>query len=293
MARACGAWRATTRACCPTRARAPGRALARRHALVPALLDGVVPAARLEPRTHPDGLRPEGRAPPDRRHGQGQGRDPGPAAPGQLGPRRRLGHHRAGHPVHDGRRTPEAGDPLRPFRRLPRGPRHGGPAAHRRRRLRRAGPAAARRRPGLPGRRPRPVGLRRGGRVLRRDGADARRPRPARPADRRPAAAGHPLVRRLTRHAGPGAPAGRGPAVRYARREDVRHDTGAGRRLRHGDRRASGGLAHAAAPVAEGPRPGQGPGAGLRRGSGAGPRRGRVNPGPGPAGALGPGKGTL
>src|SRR5690606_22872755 len=106
-----------------------------------------------------------------------------------------------------------------------------------------------------PGRRPGPVRVGGRGRLLRRDRADARRPRPARAADRGTAAAGDPLVRRDAGDAGPRAPARRGPRVRYPRREGVLHDAGAGRRLRPRPRRPPGGLAHAPAFVAQGPRP--------------------------------------
>ena len=53
---------------------------------------------------------------------------------------------------------------------------------------------------------------------------DAGRPGAAGPADRRAPAAGHPLVRRLTGHARPGAPAGRGPRAGEPGREDRRDD---------------------------------------------------------------------
>lgn len=106
------------------------------------------------------------------------------------------------------------------------------------------------RRPGLPGRRPRSVRVRRRGEVLRRHRAHARGPGDTRPADRRPAPPGHPLVRRVARHARTDPRPHRGARDRYPRRKDVCHDAGAGRRLRHRDRRPPGGLAHAAATLA-------------------------------------------
>ena len=146
-ARACGGWR-------PTRARrartpAPERLaeLSRAgHALVPALLDGVLPAARLERGAGQDRLRLQGRAPPRPTASP-------PAGASILALPHLANWDLAGAwvtteletPVHHGRRAAQARDALRPLRRLPRGPRHGGPAAQRRRRLRHAGPAAARR----------------------------------------------------------------------------------------------------------------------------------------------------
>lgn len=79
------------------------------------------------------------------------------------------------------------------------------------------------------------------------------RPRPAGPADGRAAAARDALVRRVARHAGPGAPADRGARDGHARGEDLRDDPGAGGRLRHRNCRTPGGLAHAAATVARRP----------------------------------------
>ncbi len=93
-------------------------------------------------------------------------------------------------------------------------PHSGGSAFGTLARLRHPRPSAARRRPGLPGRRPGSVRLRRRGRLLRRDHPDARGPGAARPADRRAAAPGHAVVRRLADHAGPGPFADRGPRVR-------------------------------------------------------------------------------
>lgn len=253
-ARGCGGWRATTRAWCPTRHRSGSPSSPGRHALVPALLDGVVPASRVERGAGAERVRDRGRAPPHRRDRLRPGRHPGPSAHGELGPRGRLGHHRTEDAVHDRRRAPQARVALRPFRRLSRGPRHGGPAAQRRCRVRDPGQAAARRRTDLPGRRTGPLRLGRRGRVLRRGDPDARGTGSARPADRRDPPARDALVRRLARDAGAGASAGRGPRVRYPCREDVCHDTGVGRRLRRRDRRPPGGLAHVAAFVAQGPR---------------------------------------
>ena len=204
------------------RTAAARRALPGRDALLHALLDGVLPAAGLEQGPDKDRLRAGGRAPPGGRPQERPRRHPGAAAHGQLGPGGCLGHHQARRPLHHRRRAPQARDALRPLRRLPRGPGHGGAAAHRRLGLRHPGPAAAGRRPGLPGRRPRSVRLRDRGQVLRRGDADAGRTRDARPADRRDAAAGHPLVRRHPRHARPGPPADRGARDRHPRREGRR-----------------------------------------------------------------------
>ena len=175
------------------------RALPGRDALLPALLDGVLPAAGLDSRSasatastsrtctiSTDGARRRPR------------RRPRAAAHGQLGPGGRLGRPPR-------LRTPftTVAERLKPetlydrFVAYREGlgmevlPHTGGV------RLRHAGPAAAGRRPGLPGRRPRPVRLRCRGEVLRRGHPDARRPGPAGPADRGAAAAGHALVRRL------------------------------------------------------------------------------------------------
>ena len=75
------------------------------------------------------------------------------------------------------------------------------------------GAAAAVGWPRLPGCRPRPVGVRCRGRLLRRRRTHARGPRAAGPADRCPAAARHPLVRR---HAGD---EGAGPSARHRTRD--------------------------------------------------------------------------
>ena len=187
-ARACGGWRPTWRAWCPTRR--PERLAELSRAGMRSYLRYWMESFRLPAwsaeRDH--GRRSTSRTLHQLTDGlaSGRGVDPRPAAPGQLGPGRAPGSPpswRCRSP-----RSPSGSSPRSLYDRfvayreglgmevLPHTGGH---------RLRHAGPAAARRRPGLPGRRPRPVRLRRRGDVLRRDGADARRARrcwPSRPA---------------------------------------------------------------------------------------------------------------
>ena len=181
-------------------------------------------------------------------------RDRRPAAHGQLRAGGRVGDPGGSGHVHHRRRTPAAGVGLRGVRPLPPEPGDGGtPADRRADPVRDPGPAAAQGRPGLPGQRPRPQGVRDRGRAVRREGAD-RGHRRARGAHRRRAAPDGDLVRGRGRMGSPHLPGGSRPRVGDPRGEDQGHEPADGAPLGNRARRAPAGLAHAAARLHRRPR---------------------------------------